>query len=110
VNERRVLPQCGRKRLNGRHAAGRARYYDLINDARQSLINIFRLQLPSPKQFRANKRGVPMTMISMISMGSGSRVQAGDPSPLSIALFCGAGLLVSFCLLSLGVDLSAGWV
>jgi len=51
-----------------------------------------------------------MTMISMISMGSGSRVQAGDPSPLTIALFCGAGLVVSFCLLSLGVDLSAGWV
>jgi hypothetical protein len=51
-----------------------------------------------------------MTMISMTSMGSASSVQAGDPSPMSIVLFCGAGLVVSFCLLSLGVDLSAGWV
>jgi hypothetical protein len=51
-----------------------------------------------------------MTMISMTSMDSASRVRAGEPSPLSIALFCGAGLVVSFCLLSLGVDLSAGWV
>jgi hypothetical protein len=51
-----------------------------------------------------------MTMLSVVSMHSISAAQAGDHSAKNIALFCGLGLVASFCLISFGVDLSAGWV
>jgi hypothetical protein len=89
--------------------ADRAQYCDLINDPRQSLINILSLQPPGPKHFRANKRGVPMTMISIVSMRSVSEARAGDHSPKTIALFCCLGLVTSVCLMTFGIDLSAGW-
>jgi len=44
----------------------------------------------------------------MVSIGSALKAQARDHSPRSIALFCCLGLIVSFYLLSFGVDLSAG--
>ena len=51
-----------------------------------------------------------MTMISVVSMHSVPAASAGDPSSKAIALFCCAGLAVSFCLTAFGMDLSAGWV
>jgi hypothetical protein len=50
-----------------------------------------------------------MTMISVASMHSVSAAQAGDHSAKTIALFSGLGLVASFCLISFGVDLGAGW-
>lgn len=49
-----------------------------------------------------------MTAISMVSMGSVA-TQADDSSRKSIALFCLVGLAVSFGLMSLGINLGAGW-
>jgi hypothetical protein len=49
-----------------------------------------------------------MTMISMVSIGSALKAQAGDHSPRTVALFSCLGLIVSFYLLSFGVDLSTG--
>jgi hypothetical protein len=51
-----------------------------------------------------------MTTISIVSMGSVPGTRAVDHSRKTIALFCCAGLLVSFCLMTFGIDLSAGWV
>jgi hypothetical protein len=51
-----------------------------------------------------------MSMISVASMNSISVVRGSDRSPKSVALFCGAGLLVSLCLIASGIDLGAGWV
>ena len=83
---------------------------DLINDASQPAINISRLEPPGPKHFRANKRGVPMTMISVVSMHSVPALRADERSPKTVALFCCVGLAASFCLMAFGMDLSAGWV
>jgi hypothetical protein len=49
-----------------------------------------------------------MTTLSIVSMGTVSAARAGDHSPKPIALFCCIGLVASFFLVSLGVDLSAG--
>jgi hypothetical protein len=51
-----------------------------------------------------------MTTISVVSMGSVTEAHADDHSLKTIALFCCVGLLASFCLMTLGVDLSAGWL
>jgi hypothetical protein len=51
-----------------------------------------------------------MSMISVISMRSIDAVGTDECSPKSVALFCCVGLVVSFCLIASGVDLSAGWV
>jgi hypothetical protein len=51
-----------------------------------------------------------MTMISVVSTRSVPAARAGDHSSKTIALFCSAGLAVSFCLMAFGVDLSAAWV
>ena len=47
-------------------------------------------------------------MISVISKYSEPRAE--DHSPRTIALFCCVGLLVSFCLMASGIDMSASWV
>lgn len=48
----------------------------------------------------------------MISIASNSvpAALAGDHSIKTIALFCCAGLAVSFCLMAFGIDLSTAWV
>ncbi len=86
-----------------------ARCCDLIKDARQSLLNVLRLEPAGPMHSRADG-GIPMTMISIASMHSTAAARADLHSPKAIAVFCCAGLVVSFCLMSLGVDLSAGSV
>lgn len=83
---------------------------DSINDASQSAINILRLEPPRPKYFRANKRGGPMTMISDVSMHLVPALRADDRSAKTIVLFCCVGLAASFCLMTFGIDLSAGLV
>ena len=50
-----------------------------------------------------------MTMISVVSTHS-VPARAGDRSSKTIALFCCAGLVVSFCLMAVGVDLGSAWV
>jgi len=47
-----------------------------------------------------------MTYISI----AGSAGRADGRSPKTIVLFCCVGLVASFCLMTLGIDLSAGWV
>ena len=49
-----------------------------------------------------------MSMISVVSMHGA--VPADDRSPKSVALFCCVGLVMSFCLITFGIDLSAGWI
>jgi hypothetical protein len=51
-----------------------------------------------------------MTMISIASMHSTAAARADLHSPKAIAMFCSVGLVVSLCLMALGVDLSAGSV
>ena len=51
-----------------------------------------------------------MTTLSMVSMRRVSEAQAGDHSPKTMALFSCIGLVASLCLMTLGVDLSAGWL
>jgi hypothetical protein len=49
-----------------------------------------------------------MTTNSIASMHSVRR--ADGQSPRTIVLFCCVGLVASFCLMTFGIDLSAGWV
>jgi hypothetical protein len=56
--------------------------------------------------FWANHKGATMTTISIIS----TRAQADDHSRKIIALFSCFGLVVSFGMMILGVDLGAGWL
>lgn len=51
-----------------------------------------------------------MTTISIASMHSVPAGRADGQSPKTIVLFCCVGLVASFCLMSFGIDLSAGWV
>jgi hypothetical protein len=51
-----------------------------------------------------------MTMISIASMSSVSQAHADDHSRKTMALFSCVGLVASLCLMTLGVDLSAGWL
>jgi hypothetical protein len=51
-----------------------------------------------------------MSMISVVSMRSIGAARANDHSPRPVVLFCCVGLLVSLCLVTSGIDLSAGWV
>jgi hypothetical protein len=51
-----------------------------------------------------------MTTLSMVSMRSVSEAQIDDRSMKTIALFSCIGLVGSFCLVTLGLDLSAGWL
>jgi hypothetical protein len=49
-----------------------------------------------------------MTMISIVSPGSILMAQADRESSKVVALFCLLGLVASLCLMTFGVDLSAG--
>lgn len=51
-----------------------------------------------------------MTTLSMVTMRSLSEVQADDQSFKTIGLFSCVGLVLSLCLMIIGVDLSAGWL
>jgi len=51
-----------------------------------------------------------MTTVSIVSMGSVSETPAHDHSFKTIVLFCCVGLIASLCLMTFGVDLSAGCV
>jgi len=51
-----------------------------------------------------------MTTVSIVSMGSVPEMRADDHSPKTIVLFCCVGLIASLCLMTFGIDLSAGWV
>jgi hypothetical protein len=54
---------------------------------------------------------VVMTDFSIASIAATEPVEeTADSSFKTIALLCGAGLLVSLCLMTFGIDLSAGWV
>jgi hypothetical protein len=49
-----------------------------------------------------------MTMLSIVSPGSIPVVPADSESSKAVALFCMLGLVASLCLMTFGVDLSAG--
>jgi hypothetical protein len=49
-----------------------------------------------------------MTMLSIVSSGSIQVVPADAESSKAVAFFCMLGLIASFCLMTFGVDLSAG--
>jgi hypothetical protein len=51
-----------------------------------------------------------MTTISMVSVRSVSEAQANGFSLKTIVLFSCIGLAVSLCLMTIGVDVSAGWL
>jgi hypothetical protein len=87
----------------------RTKYCGLINDARQSLLNVLGLERASPMYSRADG-GIPMTMISVASIHSITAARADIHPPKIIALFCCVGLVMSLCLMTLGIDLDAGSV
>jgi hypothetical protein len=51
-----------------------------------------------------------MTTLSMVSMRRVSDAQADDRSLKTMALVSCIGLVASLCLMTLGVDLSTGWL
>jgi hypothetical protein len=51
-----------------------------------------------------------MATLSMVSMSSVCEAQTDDRSIKTIALFSCIGLVASFCLVTLGLDLSASWL
>jgi hypothetical protein len=51
-----------------------------------------------------------MTSNSIVSMRSATEAHADDHSLTTIALYCCFGLVASFCLMTFGVDVSAGWL
>jgi hypothetical protein len=51
-----------------------------------------------------------MTAISIVSLGSVAETQAYDYSLKTIVGFCCLGLVASLCLVTFGVDFSAGWL
>ena len=52
-----------------------------------------------------------MTDFSIATIATtGSVEEVRDDSLKTIVLFCCAGLLVSFCLMTFGVDLGASWI
>jgi hypothetical protein len=51
-----------------------------------------------------------MTMISIVSTHSVPAAKTDDEASKAVALFCLLGLVASFCLMTFGVDLSAGLV
>jgi hypothetical protein len=53
---------------------------------------------------------VVVTDFSLASIASESVEDADNQSFKTIVLFCGVGLIVSLCLMTLGVDLSAGLI
>ena len=59
-------------------------------------------------QFRTNKGGMNMSMISLAEMPAAIQTRSTDYSFKAIIIFCGLGLIASFSLMAHGVDLSAG--
>jgi hypothetical protein len=59
-------------------------------------------------QFRINKGGMNMSMISLTAIPASVEAQSSDYSFRAIIAFCCAGLFASFSLMAQGVDLSAG--
>lgn len=59
-------------------------------------------------QFRINKGGMNMSMISLAEMPAAIQTRSTDYSLKAIVIFCCAGLLASFSLMAYGIDLSAG--
>jgi hypothetical protein len=51
-----------------------------------------------------------MTTLSMVTTRSLSAAQTDDHSFKTIVLISCVGLVASFCLMILGLDLSAGWL
>jgi hypothetical protein len=51
-----------------------------------------------------------MTTVSIASMHSVPAMRTDDQSPGPFMLLCCVGLVASFCLMTFGIDLSAGWV
>ena len=51
-----------------------------------------------------------MTTLSMVSMRRVSEAQAAEHSLRAMVLFSCIGLVASLCLMTLGLDLSAGWL
>ena len=60
--------------------------------------------------FRADIWGLGMTAISIVSMGSVAETKAYDQSLKTIVGFCCLGLVGSLCLVTFGMELSAGWL
>jgi len=59
-------------------------------------------------QFRINKGGMNMSMISIAEVPAAVQTPSIDNSFKAILAFCCLGLLASFSLMAHGVDLSAG--
>jgi hypothetical protein len=51
-----------------------------------------------------------MTTISIVSMRPAQEMRAHGDSLRTIALFCCFGSVASLCLMTFGIDLSAGWL
>jgi len=51
-----------------------------------------------------------MTTLSIVSIRSVSEVPADDHSVRTMVLFCCVGLVASRCLMTTGMDPSAGWL
>jgi hypothetical protein len=58
-------------------------------------------------QFRINKGGTDMSMISFAAMPIGIEARSTDQSFKTIVLFSGLGLVASISLMAIGVDPSA---
>ena len=73
-------------------------------------VNVVGLQ-PSPITEDIFQGVVVMTDFSIASIAATESVEeTNDHSFATIVLLCCAGLLASLCLMTLGVDLSAGWI
>lgn len=59
-------------------------------------------------QFRTNKGGMNMSMISITAIPASVETQSSDYSLKAIIVFCCIGLVASFSLMAHGIDLSAG--
>ena len=59
-------------------------------------------------QFRINKGGMNMSMISLGTIPAVVETRFADPSFKTIVLFCCAGLLGSIGVMTNGIDLGAG--
>jgi len=59
-------------------------------------------------QFRINRGGMNMSMISLAAMPAVVETRIADSSFKIILLFCCVGLVASFGLMARGIDLSAG--
>jgi len=54
--------------------------------------------------------GERIMIAAFIDLISVPETQADDQSLSTIVLFCGVGLITSFCLMAFGLDLSAAWI